>query len=177
MAARTRGINLLPKSEFELSFWGRFLHWAITSGRYIIITVEAIVIIAFLSRFKLDQDLADLTSAIEGQQRILQSQAAQEQQFREVQARIQTIQTVLASQLHDKQISDTVVSTLPPEIKLSSLIATPTDISLSGTTLSEDALGRMLVAMSRHSEWKGLDLTNLSAENESAITFSLVIKR
>ena len=53
-------INLLPKTEFELSFWGRFIKWALSTGRYIIILTELVVIIAFMSRFKLDRDASDV---------------------------------------------------------------------------------------------------------------------
>jgi hypothetical protein len=57
-------INLLPKEEFEKKPLGKFLVWALSIGRYIVIFTELIVILAFLSRFKLDRDLADLNQSV-----------------------------------------------------------------------------------------------------------------
>jgi len=65
-------INLLPPSEFEQSFWGKFLKWAVTAGRYVTILTELVVILAFLFRFKLDTEVADLGTRIEGQKNFLE---------------------------------------------------------------------------------------------------------
>ena len=59
-----KDINLLPREEFEQKTVGRFLIWALTVGRWIVIVTELIVITAFLSRFKLDRDLANLYEKI-----------------------------------------------------------------------------------------------------------------
>ncbi len=177
MSARSHGINLLPQSEFEVSFVGRFLHWAITSGRYIIILVEAIVIIAFLSRFKLDQELSDLSASIEGEKRIIASQSEQEKGFREIQKKLDVAQTMLNSQMKLSEQLDGLLATLPQEVKLESLFIRTSDISLAGTTNSETALGQMLLAMGKNPNWKELNLTNLSTENGSVISFSLVIPK
>lgn len=51
-------INLLPgKEETEID---RLLSWAGLWGRYILILTEALVLLAFFSRFKYDQELIDL---------------------------------------------------------------------------------------------------------------------
>ena len=79
MPARVVGINLLPQSEFGQTFWGRFLKWAVSTGRYFLIFVELVVIIAFMSRFKLDKDLADLADNIAGKKAVLEAAYATEQ--------------------------------------------------------------------------------------------------
>ncbi len=67
MAARKNQqlINLLPQEEFAVSTLGRILAWLMSTFRYIVIAVEMVVMLAFLSRFWLewnthDVDLADL---------------------------------------------------------------------------------------------------------------------
>jgi hypothetical protein len=64
-------INLLPREEFEKKPIGKFLTWALSIGRYIIIFTELIVILAFLSRFKLDRDLSDLNQSIREKQAVI----------------------------------------------------------------------------------------------------------
>ena len=60
MAAQTSTVNLLPADRFEFSPLGRFLIWALSTGRLIVVLTELVVIGAFLSRFWFDRKLSDL---------------------------------------------------------------------------------------------------------------------
>ena len=60
MAAQTSTVNLLPSDRFEYSKWGRFLLWALSTGRLVVVLTELVVIAAFLSRFWFDRKLSDL---------------------------------------------------------------------------------------------------------------------
>lgn len=64
-------INLLPHQEPPLM--ERFFSWILTFGRFIIIGVELVVLLAFLSRFKLDRDLVDLHDKIKQEELIVKS--------------------------------------------------------------------------------------------------------
>ena len=59
-APKKHEIELLPKEEWEKTSFGKFIKWTLNVGRYIVIATELIVILAFVSRFKLDRDLTDL---------------------------------------------------------------------------------------------------------------------
>jgi hypothetical protein len=54
-------VNLLPQDPFFETVFGRFLKWALSIGRYIVIFTELIVILSFASRFTLDRMVTDLT--------------------------------------------------------------------------------------------------------------------
>ncbi len=177
MPAQTAGINLLPKTEFEQSFWGRFLKWAITTGRYILILVELVVIIAFLSRFKLDKDLADLAESIGGKKAVLAAAYSTEQDFRFVQARISAAGTLLASQLGARQVIETVTSYVPPEVTLTRLAIQPTLVNISGHTASQAGLATFLARMTSDRSWRSIDLTDVLATPTQGIQFALVAKR
>jgi len=73
MPAQKSQIELLPREEWEETSFGKFLKWLLTVGRYIVIFTELVVILAFLSRFKLDRDLTDLYKQIENKQAIIQN--------------------------------------------------------------------------------------------------------
>ena len=57
-------INLLGSQDLEHTPWGRIVAWATTYGRYIMITTEIIVLLAFISRFSLDRKNTDLTEEV-----------------------------------------------------------------------------------------------------------------
>ncbi len=60
MAAQTSQVNLLPRERFEYSSLGRFLVWALSTGRLVVVLTELVVIGAFVSRFWFDRKLSDL---------------------------------------------------------------------------------------------------------------------
>src|SRR3990167_2313941 len=60
MVDQTSTVNLLPADRFEFSPLGRFLIWALSTGRLIVVLTELVVIGAFLSRFWFDRKLSDL---------------------------------------------------------------------------------------------------------------------
>lgn len=176
MPAQGKAINLLPASEFEQSFWGKFLRWAITAGRYIIIVTELVVILAFLSRFKLDRDLADLTETIEGQKSVLEAQAPSEAKFREVQSKLTAIDRMLEKQMRTAEKMDQITGKLSSEVKLTSLIISPNQITLEASSLSERAIGEMLVRIASDKEWGVVNVTDFSADGIRGVTATLTIE-
>lgn len=177
MSAHKLTVNLLPPSEFEQSFWGKFLKWAVTTGRYIIILVEMVVIIAFLSRFKLDEELRVVNEQIESQVNYLESQQAQLREFYILQKRISLAEKSLNSRVGVTEMINYVDRKRPLEISIYQQAMTKNEITLSAVTLSEAALGNMLLSMSRDGMWKSLDLTQIVSDAESGIKFTLSAKK
>ena len=110
MSAQNSRVNLLPPSEFEQSFWGRFLKWAVTTGRHIIIITELVVILAFLSRFKLDEDLRNLNEQINGQISFLESQVPRQTEFIKTQKRLDLVDRLLSVRLRAGDTLDYIAS-------------------------------------------------------------------
>src|SRR3989344_2929040 len=159
MPARVVGINLLPQSEFGQTFWGRFLKWAVSTGRYFLIFVELVVIIAFMSRFKLDKDLADLADNIAGKKAVLEAAYATEQNFRFTQARLNAAETLLNSQIGVRQILETVANYVPPQVSLTRLDLQLNSITLGGQASTTDGLALLLARMTTDPSWKSIDLS------------------
>lgn len=170
-------INLLPPSEFEVSFWGRFLKWAITTGRYVIIVTELVVIVAFLSRFKLDSELASLTDEIRGKTNVLDAQASFETRFRGIQARIAAAESVINSSPEYGKEIDAISQTVPPGVKLSSLLIGKNADTIEASAVSSGDLGAMLGQMSQANKWKSVDVTGLVSDAIKGISLSLSLKR
>ena len=87
-------VNLLPREELITKPLGRFLKWAFSYGRYIIISVELVVFLIFFSRFIYDRQLNDLNDVIEQKQSIIASAADFEKRFRGFQDKINYINVI-----------------------------------------------------------------------------------
>jgi hypothetical protein len=170
-------INLLPPSEFELSFWGRFLKWAVTTGRYVIIVTELIVIVAFLSRFKLDSELASLTDEIRGEKNVLDAQTTTEIKFLGVQAKLMHAEEIMNESLLAGEETDAIVKNIPEDVKLTNLSVNKPFDSLNVEAAESSGIGIMLGQMSRSGLWKSVEVTGLVDDSYKGISLSVNLKR
>lgn len=70
----------------------RLIRWLLSTGRYIFIFVEALVLAAFILRFKLDADLATKKEAIEEQIPFIESLKPYEVLIKQTQLKLSTIE-------------------------------------------------------------------------------------
>jgi Tfp pilus assembly protein PilN len=178
MAARRRDIELIPKEEWEKKPFGRILKWALTVGRYIVIVTELIVILAFLSRFKLDRDLTNLYEEIEQKQAIIESASDLENDFRFLQKRLAIIKALEKEQPHAAKILEELAGLTPVDVSLTDLSSSKEEISFSATTLSEAGLATFLNNLKNSERFDDLNLSQVSSEatKELGIQFSLSAK-
>ncbi len=123
---KTPAINLAKGRG--VSFVDRFLNWALSIGRVIIIITEGIALGAFLYRFSLDRDIIDLHDKIHQEQIIVGLLSKNETVFRSVQSRLALIKTL------DKQ-ADAQVTMLGDLIVL-----LPSTVQLQGVKLENNVL-------------------------------------
>src|SRR3989344_1080687 len=86
MSKKHLSINLLKAKE--ISFLDKFLNWALTVGRLVVIATELIALFAFIYRFSLDRQLIDLHSKIKQEEAIVNSLKESEQSYRNLQDRL-----------------------------------------------------------------------------------------
>ena len=172
MAAPKSAIEFISKEDWEKGTTGKILKWALTIGRHIVIIVELMVILAFLSRFKFDRDLTDLSEKIKQQQAIVTSSAQFETQFRFLQKQLKTIQQLESQQLVAEEILGEMASYLPLDVELSDLRVNGVKVSLNATALSEVGLGTFLRNLKTSPMFKNLSLSQVNAD-ELGITFGL----
>ncbi len=132
-------INLIPQDPFMGSVVGKFLMWSLSIGRYIVILTELVVILSFLSRFKLDRDLTDVNEAIAMQKTLIQSYGDTETEFLATQAKINFIKN--EGQNHQITTSlDFVEKNLPVDVKLTQLNVQPLRWFMSGSAMSAQGM-------------------------------------
>ncbi len=176
MPAWGRPINLLPPSDFELSFWGKFLKWAVTAGRYIIIVTEMVVIVAFLSRFKLDKEISDLNSEIEGKKNVLEAYWQKEQEFLAAQKKLDVVSGLLSLEIPVGKTINELAEAIPSEIKMNNIDFQPGIITMNATAISESGIGKTMARIAENTKWKTVELTSVSADPLKGIKFSVKLK-
>lgn len=175
MAARKISIEFLPQEEWEKGTFGRVLKWALTIGRHIVIFTELVVILAFLSRFKLDRDLTDLGEKIKQKQAIVASSAQFEKDFRFLDKRLRTIEELRKTQLEAGMVLTELSSLTPADVYLSDFTVNDKQVSLTATALSETGLGIFLKKLKSSPKFENLTLSQVSSgsEREIGIKFQL----
>jgi hypothetical protein len=167
-------INLLQKEDFEKKPIGRFLTWALDVGRWIVVFTELIVILAFLSRFKLDQDLATLHEKIKEKQFIISSSANFENTFRSTQRRIEEVKGIEDRQVDIDKLMAEISNATPTDIVLNNLTYKERGFSLTGTALNEGSLNLYLNSLSKSTLFTETNLYNVMKGGEKpGLTFTI----
>jgi Tfp pilus assembly protein PilN len=170
-------INLLPQEDFEKQPLGKFVLWALSVGRWVVIIVDIIVICAFLSRFKLDQDKANIDEKIKVKQGIIQSLQSTEKEFRSLQQRLIVIKNLQGKQSNVVPLVSTIAKVLPADVVLSNFSYQDGEIRTSGVALSEESLGRFLAGLVNSPTLTEINLSSVNQkQGDPGISFSLTAK-
>ena len=176
MPARKTALNLLPRSDLDGSWWGRFLKWALSAGRYIIILTEMVVIMAFLSRFKLDRDLSDLAERIEGKKNVLAALSVNEGAFRSIQKRLEVTKTMMEGGVPVDDLLTDIEKDLPNGVRLITIGMDEEKMSLNAETASDSGLGEFVRNVNSDPRWKSVELADVIGDRQGSVKFSVNLK-
>lgn len=90
----TISLDLLHPQSNPEKILVKLFRWLLASGRYIFVFVEALVLIAFIARFKLDADLAAKKEEIEQKIPYIESLANYELLIRQTQMKLSAIDSI-----------------------------------------------------------------------------------
>ncbi len=127
---KSASINLLPSDEADASIKNRIILWLLGSFRFLVVIVELVVIVGFLSRFFLDSKNADLTDEINQKKALIQSYLPFERDFKRAQSRIATVNTFAYSQPLFSDFVAVVTKNLPSDLQLTKIDKSPNDFSV-----------------------------------------------
>lgn len=164
-------INLLPKSDFEASFWGKFLKWGLSTGRYLVILTELVVIAAFLSRFKLDWNYAAVRDRINSKRAVLTAMAETERRFRLAQSRLGEAGKIMGEQMETAKEIEKVTAKVPRGIVLTDLTVSNKVITVAGSADNADEFGVFLSRLAGNPDWKSVRIKSLSADGQAGFKF------
>ena len=119
MSKKHNSINLLKAKE--ISFLDKFLNWALTIGRLVVIATELIALSAFIYRFSLDRQLIDLHSKIRQEEAIVNSLKNSENSYRNLQDRLATAATFSETGGEQYTVFKEIVSFIPQGMSLNQM--------------------------------------------------------
>lgn len=164
-----RNVNLLPKDEFKFSVTGKFIKWAISVGRWIVVLTEFVVICAFLSRFYFDTVLDNLFDETRQKQAIVDSAQSFEENFQEIQEKTKMVKTLLAKEKKPSLLFTEVNQVIPANVFLTSVSIADENLQLAGYSLSEKSLSLFVSGLKTLPNLEKISLSNVALKEEEAI--------
>lgn len=172
-----KSANLLSQKPFEENPLAlKFFYWVIGVGRVIIIFTNAIVLLVFLSRFKLDSQVADLSEEIEVKRAILQSTGDFEAKAADFQQRLKYISQALAGESYCSLAIKRIEEKIPPEIALLSLEVSGKKLYFKASSPSPLGFGRFISSLILMDQVKEVTLSSASFDKQKDVfIFSLEV--
>jgi Tfp pilus assembly protein PilN len=136
-------INLVPKDPFFETALGKILRWSLSVGRYIVIFTELMVILSFVARFSLDRQLTNLNDSVHQKQITIESYGDLEEKVRLIQAKSDQYQQI-EQLVNITDVFPALTKITPASIQLDELIIKPTQVSMSGKSLSQESLNMLI---------------------------------
>ncbi|HSW87890.1 MAG TPA: hypothetical protein VLG12_01885 [Candidatus Saccharimonadales bacterium] len=130
-------INLVGQKGIYID---TFLHWALTTGRLLIIITETIALSAFAMRFSLDSQIVDLHDKIRQEQAIVSLLKHNEDTYRNLQDRLALIKKADAASQKESAIFFSLLKIVPSTIQVTSFDFFPDKLQLQIDTNSTATL-------------------------------------
>lgn len=158
-------VNLVSQDEFSNSFMGKFLLWALSVGRYIVVFTELIVILSFLSRFKLDRDRTDLNEEIARYKAIVLSYGNLEETIKDIQQRTDIVKQVNSGTL-PSDVFSLLETTLPTDVKVAKVSYADSAINIKATALSPQGFALFINHLTRNELVDHINIGTISSKNQ-----------
>ncbi len=167
---KNRPINLLPQEEFDTSIVGRILKWAMGTFRIIVIITEMVVMGAFLSRFWLDAQNADLNDSLKVKTAQISVQSDFEKQFRGLQKKLAIFKQLKQGVKASSRI-ETVSTKIPGDVSLSGISILDNSMQVKGSAGSEISIAQFIANLKAEPTFKNVSLGQInSSESNSSLT-------
>ncbi len=173
MPANPIRINLLGSQDLEHTPWGRLVSWATTYGRYIMITTEIVVLLAFISRFSLDRKNTDLTEELTQKQAIIVANLEFERDIKTLQTNLATAKKLLADQAKPVELINLIEELIPPDVYLRSLDLSQNRLTINATAGTTQGFAQFLSNLSVTKQAQNVTLGDIERDPISGIDFQL----
>lgn len=169
-------IDLLrPQSEPQ-KIVVRLIRWVLSSGRYLIVFVEILVLAAFVSRFKLDSDISETQDEIDSKIPFIQSLKGDEALIRKFQSQLTSIKSLKPKRPDFIDITGRIAAQTPGGVTLSNLnlaaAAGQTNLKLIGVAQNNDQLASFVSGLKSDPVFSGVNLGSVSLD-QGLINFSI----
>ncbi len=169
-------LNLLKPQGNPEKIYSKVMKWLLSTGRYLIVIVELLVLAAFVSRFKFDADLQSLKEQIDQQIPFIESQKNDEILIRQTQAQLSTIKNLKVSEPNYSSILKKIADQTPQNIKISNITLNKDNSKLSfkivGSSRNNNDLANLILGLKSETEFSEINLANVGLD-QSTINFTI----
>lgn len=171
---------LRPQSNTE-KLAVRLIRWLLSTGRFIFVFVEALVLVAFIARFKLDADLASKKEAIEEQIPYIEALKPYEILIRQTQLKLSTIETVKTNSADFATILQKIARQTPGGVKITIINLTKNidraTIHITAQSETNSNLTDFITGLKEEEDFIDVNLASVSLEQNSLhFTIDLLAK-
>lgn len=163
---------LKPQSNPE-KLLVKLIRWLLSTGRFIFVFVEALVLVVFIARFKLDADLQSNKEAIEQQLPYIESLKPFEILIRQTQFKLITIDNFYKTYVDYAQILKDIADQTPNGVKISNFNLeknnTTININLNAQAQTNSDLVTFFGALKQEQFFPDVTITSISFEKGSLI--------
>ena len=168
-------INLVKNKQVPL--FDRFMDWALTIGRLIVIITEVVAVAAFIYRFSLDDSLVNLHSAIKQQQNIVSILKNDENKYRNLQDRIALAATFSAKGIKTNQVIMDILKLIPSQMIINSFILNKDKISISVDLIATASLEELVNSLKSYPGIKSISVDNIeNTPSGLSVDISTILK-
>lgn len=154
----------------------KLIQWVLSAGRYLIIFVEILVLTAFVSRFKLDNDISENQDEIDAKIPFVQSFKGNEAIIRKFQSQINFIRNLKPNRTDYIGFMDKIAAQTPGGITLSNMNFTGSagkiSLKLTGIAQNNDQLSTFVFGLKSDPSFSGVNLGSISLD-QGLINFSI----
>lgn len=164
-------INLVKKKE--TASFDKFINWALSIGRLIVITTEIIAIATFIYRFSLDEKLGQLHEDINQKQKQLSLLKRDEENFRNLQDRLDLASNFSEEGAKVYKIFQDIVNFTPEDLKYDNLTLRKNRTAIDISVASIPSLTEFVNSLKSYSKTKSVSIDNI--ENRPDVGLSVAI--
>jgi hypothetical protein len=161
MASKRKSIDLLNPINPPSDLWTSIYNWVFKIGRYILVGVEALLLIAFFSRFVLDEVNNDLTKEINDKVNIISNAEfrSKEIKFQNIHTLLQDVQVISKKQDINSEIVAQVTSGVPDTLVMENFSFNNDKVSMNIKTSSIKSIKDYEFSLRQNNLYKDIIVT------------------
>ena len=171
MSNNLSSINFIKNKQIPL--FDKFMNWALTAGRLIVIITEIVAVSAFIYRFSLDERLIDLHSAIKQKQTLISLLKQDENKYRNLQDRIVLASSLLEKNVKTNKIVLDIVGLTPQGAKIDNLTFNKDRMTINVNINSVSSLTDFINSLKDYPDIKSISIDNI--ENKPSVGLSVTV--
>lgn len=170
--AKSASINLLRKKKTSSDV---VLEWALSTGRFIIIVVETIALVAFAYRFTLDRQIIDLHDKIKNKQAIISFYKEDEEKFRALHTKLAFVKELDVKSKEVTPLINEFVELARGKAVLQSLTVKSGGVQINATTTSIPLMNSFIESLKTYENTLGVSITQIENKPDAG-QISLVVE-